>query len=87
MIISDDCVFPCRCFVLGELANDEEPRLKQLAESLYDTVLQGKAPSTTKKYLGGFRRWKLWATDHKVPVFPAKEYLCLEEHLGETKLL
>jgi len=26
----------------------------------------------------------LWATDHKIPVFPAKEYLYLE-HLGETK--
>ncbi|XP_065888069.1 uncharacterized protein [Dysidea avara] len=33
------------------LKTHEDPRLKQLAEGLYDTVLRGKAASTTKKYL------------------------------------
>ena len=65
----------------------EDPRLKQLAEGLYDTVLRGKASSTTKKYLGGFKRWKTWALDHNLQVFPAKEchVVLYLQHLGETK--
>ena len=61
--------------------------LKRLSLSLPSTVLQCKATSTTRKYLGGFKRWKQWATEHKISVLPADAchvalYL---QHLGESK--
>ena len=84
------CIPPPDVLALGSwqtLKTQEDPKLKQLAEGLYDTVLQGKAASTTKKYLCGFRRWKAWATHHKLQVFPAKvcHIVLYLEHLGETK--
>ena len=45
--------------------------LKRLASGLPLTILQCKGTSTTKKYLGGFKRWKQWAIGHKVSVLPA----------------
>ena len=65
----------------------EDTDLKRLASHLPSTILQCKAPSTTKKYLGGFKRWKQWATDHRISVIPAdpcKVALYLQ-HLGESK--
>ena len=67
--------------------NLEDEDLKKLAAGLPATVLQSKATSTTKKYLGGFRRWKQWATEHKISVLPADAchvalYL---QHLGEER--
>ena len=67
--------------------NLEDENLKKLAAGLPATVLQSKATSTTKKYLGGFRRWKQWATEHKISVLPADAchvalYL---QHLGEER--
>ena len=41
---------PWQCF--------KDSELKQLAETLPETMLQYRATSTTKKYLGAFRRWK-----------------------------
>ena len=65
----------------------EDEDLKRLASALPSTILQCKATSTTKKYLGGFKRWKQWAIGHKVSVLPADAchvalYL---QHLGESK--
>ena len=39
------------------------------------------------KYLGGFRRWKLWETEHKFPVFPAvaTQVILYLQHLGQSK--
>ena len=64
----------------------QSPELQRLVTALPSTLVQSKAPSTAKKYLGAFRRWKLWASDHKLPAFPAKPihvtlYL---QHLGES---
>ena len=73
-----------RCVNLGDF---DGPRLRHLAEGLLDTALCGKAPSTTKKYLGSFRRWNNWAADYSLPVLPAKEahIVLYLEYLGESK--
>ena len=67
------------------LRNLEDQKLQDLAKALPSTVLRSKA--TTTKYLGAFKRWKLWAAEHKLPVFPANAthvalYL---QHLGQAK--
>lgn len=36
-------------------------------------MLHSRAIPSSKKYAGAFKRWKRWAQDHKLPVFPAKE--------------
>ena len=69
-----------------ELRELRDPTLQELAGKLPNTVLHSRADSTTKKYLGAFRRWKSWAIQHQLPVLPAKEthvalYL---QHIGET---
>ena len=52
----------------------EDPELWRLAEALPTTVLSIRADSTTRKYLGAFKRWKLWAEARQgVPVFPVQE--------------
>ena len=51
----------------------DDPYLLGLARKLPSTVLQSRAISSSKKYTGAFRCWKLWAQDHKLPVFPARE--------------
>ena len=54
------------------LQDVSDPELKKLADALPTTVLHGQATSSTKKYLGAFRRWKTWASQHALPVFPAQ---------------
>ena len=49
-------------------------------------MLNSKAKSTTRKYLGTFRRWKSWASNHSLKALPAAEqhvafYL---QHVAET---
>ena len=69
------------------MSNLEDPELQRLAAALPDTVLRGKADSTTKKYLGAFRRWKLWAEARQgVPSFPAQDtHIALYlQHLSES---
>lgn len=65
----------------------EDKELQALAAGLPETVLKCRATSTTKKYLGAYKRWKLWANLHKLPVFPAEiAHLALYlQHLKETK--
>ena len=36
----------------------QDPELQNLAANLPATVLKSRAPSTTRKYMGAFRRWK-----------------------------
>ena len=38
-----------------------DAELKELASSLPDVVLKGKAPCTAKQYSGAFAQWKRWA--------------------------
>ena len=53
----------------------EDAELKELASSLPDVVLRGKAPSTAKKYSGAFARWKRWANSKpEVCAFPASPF-------------
>ena len=82
--------FPLDVFSIGcwpQLKELEDSNLKSLASNLPSTTLQCKATSTTRKYLGGFRRWKQWATSHKiseVPANPCQVALYLQ-HLCESK--
>ena len=64
----------------------EDPELRQLAEALPGTVLQSRADSTTRKYLGAFKRWRQWATEHKLTAFPATAHhiVLYLQHLAET---
>ena len=45
----------------SDVSKVQDPELKELAESLPDLVLQGRAISTVKKYAGAYNRWKRWA--------------------------
>ena len=71
----------------AKLRDLEDTDLKRLASHLPSTILQCRATSTTKKYLGGFKRWKQWATDHRIPVIPADpcQVALYLQHLGESK--
>ncbi|KAL5506358.1 hypothetical protein EMCRGX_G007980 [Ephydatia muelleri] len=69
------------------LGNLEDPELMRLAQTLPATVLRSRADSTTKKYLGAFQRWKIWADARQgVPSFPVPElHLVLYmQHLSES---
>ena len=52
----------------------KDPELKSLADELLVTVMNCRASSTTTKYLRAFRRWKEWASSHKLPSLPAKSH-------------
>ena len=64
----------------------EDPELRRLAETLPETMLQCRATSTTRKYLGAFRRWRQWARTHQLNPFPVKEHhlVLYLQHLAET---
>ncbi|KAL5473470.1 hypothetical protein EMCRGX_G027959 [Ephydatia muelleri] len=87
----DHLTFVVGCFDnLCALSNQkgEKPELQQLAAGLPDVVLSGRADSTTKKYLGAFQRWKVWAESMEiVPSFPVKGmHLALYmQHLSTAK--
>ena len=53
-----------------ELAQIWDPELLSLAHMLPATVVGSRADSTSRKYLGAFRRWKRWAQQNSLPVFP-----------------
>ena len=55
------------------MASFDTPELARLAASVRESVIRSKADSTTKKYLGAFRRWKTWAQQHSLQAFPVKE--------------
>ena len=69
--------------VLRELEN---PDLRRLAETLPETVLRSRADSTTKKYLGAFKRWRQWATDHQLQEFPvfAHHIVLYLQHIAQS---
>ena len=59
--------------VWKSLAQLRHPQLQQLSQQLLSTVMSSKAPSTKKKYMYAFGRWKKWAEDMlSVPVFPVE---------------
>ena len=74
--------------VWSKLQEIEDPTLKSLALKLPDTVLKGRADSTTTKYLYAYGRWRRWADEHNVPTgLPVSEiYLVLYlQYLGDTQ--
>ena len=68
--------------LLGEL---DDPELIRLANQLPGTLLQSRASSSAKKYVGAFKRWKSWASSHRLPTFPAQaRYVALYlQHLAD----
>ena len=57
----------------NEVDELQHPKLQELAKSLPDVVLRGKALSTAKKYSGAFCRWKKWASSKpEVCILPTK---------------
>ena len=68
--------------LLGEL---DDLELIRLANQFPATVLQSRAGSSVKKYVGAFNRWKSWASSHHLPTFPAQShYVALYlQHLTE----
>jgi len=73
--------------VWGTLNNLENDDLKRLAGALPSSVLHCRATSTTKKYLGAYKRWKAWAVGHGISYFPVNDcHLALYlQHLSEAK--
>ena len=69
--------------ILKEL---EDPELQGLAKRLPTSILNSKAESTTRKYLGAFRRWKTWASNHSLDVLlAAEQHVALYlQHVAET---
>jgi len=66
----------------------EDPYLQCLAKGLFSTVLSSKAPSTAKKYMYAFNRWREWAQSLiNVDIFPVTPvHLALYlQHLGNIK--
>ena len=45
--------------------------LQSLASSPPDVALASRAPSTSAKYFSSYSRWKSWAREHGLTVFPA----------------
>ena len=70
-----------------ELLSVDDPQLSVLAKSLFSTVLGSKAPSTAKKYVYAFNRWRKWAAlQPGFSVFPVTsiQFSLYLQHLGET---
>ena len=82
-------MFPLRNWQLRYMtmiSRAEDPELRRLADLLPQTVLKSRASSTTGKYLGAFKRWKQWASEHSINAFPTEEkYLALYlQHISES---
>ena len=48
--------------------------LQSLASSFPDVVLASRAPSTSSKYFSSYNRWRSWAREHGLTVFPASPF-------------
>ena len=48
--------------------------LQSLASSLPDIALASRAPSTSAKYFSSYNRWRSWAREHCLTVFPASPF-------------
>ena len=58
----------------SDLKELEDSELIELAGRLPQIIIHSWADSTVKKYLEAFRRWKVWASQHSMPILPAKDY-------------
>ena len=85
--VCTDCViYACLLYYRGILTRYVAIVGRDPADKLPETVLKSRADSTTKKYLGAFRRWKQWALKHGAKSFPVDgKYLALYlQYIGET---
>ena len=48
--------------------------LLSLASSLPDVALASRAPSTSSKYFSSYNRWRSWAREHGLTVFPSSPF-------------
>ena len=48
--------------------------LQSLESSLPDVALASRAPSTSAKYFSSSNRWRSWAREHGLTVFPASPF-------------
>ena len=48
--------------------------LQSLASSLPDVALLSRAPSTSSKYFSSYNRWRSWAREYGLTVFPASPF-------------
>ena len=65
----------------------QDPELIRLADALPQTVLKARADSTTRKYLGAYKRWAKWAeSKEELSVFPVKtaHFALYLQHVGEA---
>ena len=89
-VSSLDVHFPTDIMCSGvweTLKEFQDPELQSLAASLRATVLAGRTPTTTSKYLYAFLRWKRWADCHdEIVVFPVRymDFALYLQHLDDT---
>lgn len=64
----------------------EDPKLKLLGKRLQSTLFESRASGTVRKYCYAFGRWRAWAKEKEIQLFPVlPEQLCLYlQHLGDT---
>lgn len=82
----------CLCYMLGAWGFPGTETVvctksARLARALPETVLRSRADSTTKKYLGAYRRWKSWVAQREgLVAFPVNvaHFALYLLHVGET---
>ena len=57
-----------------EFSSSTPKHLQPTVSLVKSTVLGSKADGTVRSYLGGFRRWKRWASSNHVCPFPANPF-------------
>ena len=83
-------VFACLEFsgakVWQQINAFQDPELVRLAAALPETVLKARADSTTRKYIGAYKRWAKWASTKELSVQPveAAQFVLYLQHLGES---
>ena len=60
---------------LGAAVPQGSSALQFLASSLPDVALASRALSTSSKYFSSYNRWRSWALEHGLTVFPASPFL------------
>ena len=60
--------------------------LQSLASSLPDVALASRAPSTSSKYFSSYNRWRSWAREHGLTVFPACPVAMMNRYLDRAGL-
>lgn len=58
----------------SEFSSSTPEHLQPTASLVKSTVLGSKVGGTVRTYLGGFRRWKRWASSNHVCLFPANPF-------------